>query len=1401
MKKNHILFAGLIFLFALLLCTAAAADPLSREEVEARLAEGGTITEEERMEILNANLGDDIPTDVGLGRDVTVSADGGKYRILLSALPFTVEFPNSKQTVELKLKDTWMEVAEDAVLIQEKSSGWFTGGTSLSLSSGCTVYGSTPLKEGVPVLILGTDGFLHAYYAGNGTNNSTLTLGEKINYLRGIRAGHLETDIGPTFPILPWGTLWPNGSISTGLEGTFSIHYDVDFDIHIWGTELFIRDNSFEVALKDVTLELTDDSTLDGVTIPIFTFSEEVVYVLSVSGGVNVYVSGGGKGKTVFDTNIREGYGCTVTLYGDVFPVFDDWSWNHDANFDITSSNQRGEVYVAYGYGADVKFIEILGVGASYKTGVVVGGETAKNHEYPGDTERKFWHECEDDECVNGSAFWRLGPISLECIIGPYSAPIAEIAKKDFDPFKEYYASDTFHDQSMTSPCPHKGYRLNVEVVTDTGEKIPGASVFYSPYTEHYAGAMNKETDSEGKAVLYAPKAQIDITAIAYSKLDPDIVVNRTESLEKTEDVQDLQIVLEIPVKHLRFVNSAAGEATGWPNDIDFKPFFSEEVQIPDTVPALSGRVFTGWNTKEDGSGTSYMPGTKLTLKDDLTLWAQWQIAGDDWYVIYNANGGTKAPEPQIVRKGRDAVLTAELPEGGKLIFKGWTPDKQHPETVYQPGDTLKYDSEKDVVVLYALWDLSPVPEPIHISFDANGVQDAALPADAWFETGTWMQLEPAYAPVGSALTFLGWSEDPDAEEPEYQAGQSYYFFRDTQLFAVWDKLDSLTLTFRDSLPGAASGIPEPITVLPSMSPYVHIPDQIPEKSGRVFTGWNTKKDGSGTGYAPGSVMTLRKNAVLWAQWRIAGDDWYVIYNANGGTKAPEPQIIPKGRDAVLTAERPEGGKMIFKGWTPDPQAMDPVYQPGDTLKYDSETNVVVLYALWNLSPVPEPVHISFSANGAEKAVVPADVWCETGTWLQLEPAFAPLESPLVFLGWSEDPGAEEPEFQAGKSYYFYRDTHLFAVWDKMDSITLTFLDSLPDAASGIPEPITILPSMSPYVHIPDQVPEKSGRVFTGWNTKKDGSGARYAPGSVMTLRKSAVLWAQWQIAGDSWYVIYNANGGTKAPAAQDVPLGEDAVLTTELPENGALAFRGWTPDPQAMDPVYQPGDTLKYDSGKRFVVLYALWDLSPAERPVLITFRANGGDPDTVPDPISRPKLTWFLLPESEPVWDAQHLFLGWSDNPEAAEAKWKAGAAAVFDRDTTLYAVWNARYKVISGAGSVWVRKSKITLRFIADGDIRYFTELRIDGERFTKGVEISSSSTVADIRPWALETLAVGTHTITFQYEDGEASASFTIQKALPPTGDQSNPALWLFLILFGLAGITLVGVLAHSAKKKR
>jgi hypothetical protein len=218
-------------------------------------------------------------------------------------------------------------------------------------------------------------------------------------------------------------------------------------------------------------------------------------------------------------------------------------------------------------------------------------------------------------------------------------------------------------------------------------------------------------------------------------------------------------------------------------------------------------------------------------------------------------------------------------------------------------------------------------------------------------------------------------------------------------------------------------------------------------------------------------------------------------------------------------------------------------------------------------------------------------------------------------------------------------------------------------------------------------------------------------------------------------------------------------------------------------------------------VVLYALWDMSPEDRPAVISFDANGGRQDTVPQSVSVPKMVYFRLPEETPAWDPQHEFLGWSRNREAAVTELKPGSAAVFGEDTKLYAVWSAHYKVIEGSGAVWKKGSGKSQRFVADGNIAYFTELRIDGKRFEDGVKISSGSTVAEISSRAMEKLTVGTHKISFVYEDGEASAPFVVSKGLPPTGDSSDPALWLLLMVFGIAGITLVGLRAHTGKKKQ
>jgi len=49
-----------------------------------------------------------------------------------------------------------------------------------------------------------------------------------------------------------------------------------------------------------------------------------------------------------------------------------------------------------------------------------------------------------------------------------------------------------------------------------------------------------------------------------------------------------------------------------------------EVVQVSSTPGTCDGYTFSSWNTKEDGSGTSYAPGDSLTVTGDVTLFAQW---------------------------------------------------------------------------------------------------------------------------------------------------------------------------------------------------------------------------------------------------------------------------------------------------------------------------------------------------------------------------------------------------------------------------------------------------------------------------------------------------------------------------------------------------------------------------------------------------------------------------------------------------------------------------------------------------------------------------------------------------------------------------------------------------------
>ena len=69
---------------------------------------------------------------------------------------------------------------------------------------------------------------------------------------------------------------------------------------------------------------------------------------------------------------------------------------------------------------------------------------------------------------------------------------------------------------------------------------------------------------------------------------------------------------------------------------------------------------FTGWNTKADGTGTKYADKAKVTLSENLELYAQWEALALTVSPIDDQTWTGKAITPAVTVKGGDATLTPD---------------------------------------------------------------------------------------------------------------------------------------------------------------------------------------------------------------------------------------------------------------------------------------------------------------------------------------------------------------------------------------------------------------------------------------------------------------------------------------------------------------------------------------------------------------------------------------------------------------------------------------------------------------------------------------------------------------------------------------------------------------------
>jgi len=153
--------------------------------------------------------------------------------------------------------------------------------------------------------------------------------------------------------------------------------------------------------------------------------------------------------------------------------------------------------------------------------------------------------------------------------------------------------------------------------------------------------------------------------------------------------------------------------------------------------------------------------------------------------------------------------------------------------------------------------------------------------------------------------------------------------------------------------------------------------------------------------------------------------------------------------------------------------------------------------------------------------------------------------------------------------------------------------------------------------------------------------------------------------AAEPCTIVYNANGGSGAPAPQNAIQGMPLTLTRQMPTRTGFPtsykFLCWctspsgNPSPGNSADRYNPGDIITPTGN---LTLYALWVSGSLIAPYIIRYDANGGIGTPPPqDKIHDVPLILSLGSQAAPPHRLGYVFKGWATDAGAAEAEYQTG------------------------------------------------------------------------------------------------------------------------------------------------